>query len=270
MKRIVLGGFLSMLLVACSAAYDGTESTADEQGAEETGDLDEELSGGVETGTKLRTIANLNFRTGPSLDDHVMLVIPDGAEVVTVNRTTPANGFYNIRYAGKEGWSYGAYLVREASLGGGGGGDTNAVSRALQWVQAGVPYCGGVNGGHDYICGGTCNRPHNQWDNYRSDCSGLVSFAWGLPAPGHTTSGFAPFDNSVSHTIPGSELQSGDAINNSHHVMLFWHWVNKSQGTATFIEESDCGLKALTRTFSIWTSGNQVHLGNDTYYAIRH
>jgi hypothetical protein len=54
-----------------------------------------------------------------------------------------------------------------------------------------MPYCGGVNGGTDYICGGTCYRSGAgntaQWNVYRTDCSGLVSWAWGVPGPGWTT-----------------------------------------------------------------------------------
>src|ERR1700712_2059865 len=52
------------------------------------------------------------------------------------------------------------------------------MSRAQQWVDLQVPYCGGVNGGTDYVCGGTCERPHAAWDDFRTDCSGFVSWAW--------------------------------------------------------------------------------------------
>src|SRR3954463_16145287 len=54
----------------------------------------------------------------------------------------------------------------------------DVMSRAQTWVDLQVPYCGGVNGGTDYICGGTCQRPHAAWDNFRTDCSGFVSWAW--------------------------------------------------------------------------------------------
>ena len=102
--------------------------------------------------------------------------------------------------------------------------DNAAVARAQLWVDAKVPYCQAPNHAHDddADCASTCTRPDNpEWDPYRSDCSGLVSWAWGLPAPGHTTATFAPFDTTVSHAISAIDLQPGDAINNDHHTMLF-------------------------------------------------
>jgi len=266
MKKILAGvAIVSALMIACSSGF------GDPGAAEETGDVSAELSGGVPIGTALVTTANLNLRAGPSLSDHIERVIPQSSEVKTINRTTAVNGFFNVEYNGVHGWSYGAYLAKMNNGGGGGGGSSNAVVRALEWVNAGVPYCGGVNGGHDYICGGTCYRAHAAWDAWRSDCSGLVSWAWQLPAPGRITTEFAPYDNTVSYEINAVDLAPGDAVNNSHHVMLFWHWVNKGAGEAAFIEESDCGLKALTRTFHFSMYGSTIDLGNGyTFHAIRH
>ena len=59
--------------------------------------------------------------------------------------------------------------------------------RAQLWVDAKVPYCQAANHERDYdsACAMTCERPDNtNWDPYRSDCSGFVSWAWKLPAPG--------------------------------------------------------------------------------------
>ncbi len=263
--RIAIGAAVALSLAACSAAPDDNTN-----GLDETAALSDELSGGVPNGTELVTTANLNLRTGPSLSNAVILVIPAGTEVVAVSGQ-PQGGFYHVRDGSHEGYSYGAYLTKVSSNnGGGGGGNVSAISRALGWVSAKVPYCGGSNGGTDYICGGTCYRHHEAWDAWRSDCSGLVSWAWGLPAPGRVTGGFAPFDTAASYTINATDLQPGDAVNNSHHIMLFWHWVNKASGTAAFIEESDCGLNALTRTFQFSMSGDQVHMSyGTTFYAIR-
>src|SRR4051794_21601070 len=53
------------------------------------------------------------------------------------------------------------------------------LARARTWIDVGMPYCGGPNGGKDVICGGTCTRSGSaksaEWDKYRSDCSGFVS-----------------------------------------------------------------------------------------------
>ncbi len=91
------------------------------------------------------------------------------------------------------------------------------VAQALLWVAAKMPYCGGVQNGPDAICGGTCRRTgaanNPAWNPYRSDCSGLVSFAWGLPAPGLTTKEMAPLSRLQSTAVPGNSLQPGDALN---------------------------------------------------------
>ena len=65
---------------------------------------------------------------------------------------------------------------------------------------------------------------------YRSDRSGYVSAAWGLPAPGHTTYSFAggPWDSGQSHVIPPGDLLPGDALNSpgspaagTGHMMIY-------------------------------------------------
>ena len=149
-----------------------------------------------------------------------------------------------------------------------------AVASALTWVTAKVPYCGGINNGPDAICGGTCHRTgaanNPQWNAYRSDCSGLVSFAWGLPAPGLVCQGMAPMSTAKSSVIPGNTLQPGDALNSGHHVVLFQQWVDQKAGTATIIEESDCHLVALTKNVTLKVSATpNVQMGSSTYYAIR-
>jgi hypothetical protein len=120
---------------------------------------------------------------------------------------------------------------------------TDAINRAEQWVQAKLLYCQSPNHASDAIdpaCPAVCNRTDNAaWNPYRSDCSGLVSWAWGLPAPGRTTYGFAPFQTDITHAISAASLAAGDAVNNADHVMLFKAWVTPSQ-QATFIEEPGC------------------------------
>ncbi len=124
----------------------------------------------------------------------------------------------------------------------------DAIARAEEWVAAKLLYCQAANGAPDAdaSCSATCNRKHNtEWDPYRSDCSGLVSWAWGLPAPGRTTAEFAPNQSDITKVIDASTLQPGDAVNtddslsNEHHVMLFKKWTVNGK-TATFIEEPGC------------------------------
>ena len=111
-----------------------------------------------------------------------------------------------------------------------------------------MPYCGGPNGGSDVICGGTCSRTGAaksvEWDKYRSDCSGFVSWSWGLAAPGETTRTLAPYETKVSTLITVEELQPGDALNGTGHVMLFGGWADKAAGKALILQESRCGTTA--------------------------
>lgn len=117
-----------------------------------------------------------------------------------------------------------------------------AVARGKAWVEQQVPYCQAPNHEHDNDadCSSTCTRPDNpDWDPYRSDCSGFVSWAWDLPAPGRTTHDFAPFVTDITHEIDVTDLRPGDAINNTTHMMLFEDWVTPGV-EAHFMEEPGC------------------------------
>ncbi|HEY1547724.1 MAG TPA: hypothetical protein VGG28_07890 [Kofleriaceae bacterium] len=151
-----------------------------------------------------------------------------------------------------------------------------AVARGMEWVAAEVPYCQSAN--HqpdgDSSCAATCERPDNPaWDAYRSDCSGFVSWAWGLPPPGHTTATLAPFDTSVSTAIDAAQLQPGDAINNDTHTMLFVGWTTADMTSAQFMEEPGCSASqpyAREVTVTLTSSGQSVSVdGYGTFTAIR-
>lgn len=82
------------------------------------------------------------------------------------------------------------------------------IARARQWVDDGIAY-----------------NPNGSYDGYRTDCSGFVSMAWGLPESLTTNS--LP---DVSHRISADELRSGDVLLNTApgmagHVVLFDRWV---------------------------------------------
>jgi cell wall-associated NlpC family hydrolase len=151
-----------------------------------------------------------------------------------------------------------------------------AVSRAHEWVAAKLQYCQAPYGARDYdsACSPYCRRQsHSAWNPYRSDCSGLVSWAWKLPAPGHTTRMFAPFDHSVTHVIQASELQPGDAVNNSEHVMLFVKWVVHGK-KAVLYEEPGCSASpphARETVASVSIHGSTIHVpGHSPFTAIRY
>ena len=120
----------------------------------------------------------------------------------------------------------------------------DALSRGMQWVTAKLLYCQSANGQHDddTSCSSTCTRESNpQWDPYRSDCSGFISWAWNLPAPGRVTGEFAPFQTDITTAIQATDLQPGDACNLTAggHIVLFEKWVTPGK-TALFMEEPGC------------------------------
>lgn len=86
---------------------------------------------------------------------------------------------------------------------------SSIIARGQDWVDKNVPY-------------------NKTYDGYRTDCSGFVSMAWGLPRPGHTTSTLGE----VSKTISKGELQSGDALLCAGtHVTLFVSWADSSKNS---------------------------------------
>lgn len=121
---------------------------------------------------------------------------------------------------------------------------SEAIANAMQWVNARLQYCQAAYGAHDYdtACSPVCNRQSNTlWNPYRSDCSGFISWAWQLPAPGRVTSQFAPFNTAVSSTINCVDMKPGDAANKTAggHIVLFKSWVTPGH-EAIFLEEPGC------------------------------
>jgi len=80
---------------------------------------------------------------------------------------------------------------------------------------------------------------------YRSDCSGFVSAAWDLPAPGATT-------RSITYnTVSKDELTRCDALLTPGHVALFWGWSDAAKTKPIVVEEYTTGKTCEQRT---WTS----------------
>lgn len=148
---------------------------------------------------------------------------------------------------------------------------TAIMARAQQWVDLRVPYCGGVRGGTDYICGGICNRPSEPWNGYRSDCSGFVSWAWQIPDD-PTTYGYIndrAGENGWS-SVGIDDLRRGDAIVCDGHIKLFDAFVGAN--TARIYEEYDCGKVARIAVQSFTRiGGNRLRFNGDgrVYHPIR-
>jgi hypothetical protein len=151
-----------------------------------------------------------------------------------------------------------------------------SVQRAELWVAAKLQYCQSANHARDYdsACSATCNREDNAaWDPYRSDCSGLVSWAWKLPAPGRVTTEFAPFRTDITQAIQATNLEPGDAVNNVDHIMLFKKWITHPT-KAVFIEEPGCSTSepyAHETTATVTISGTTINVpGHSPFTAIRY
>jgi uncharacterized protein YraI len=71
------------------------------------------------------TTSALNLRAGPSTDQRIRLVMPEGSEVEIIGG--PRHGFYKVVYDGREGWAHGDYL----DLGGGGNGGGSSSGSTL-------------------------------------------------------------------------------------------------------------------------------------------
>jgi hypothetical protein len=162
------------------------------------------------------------------------------------------------------------------------------VSNAMQWVNADLHYCQAAYGAvdDDSSCWAfegpshACDRQNNPaWNAYRSDCSGFVTWAWGLPPVGdggYVTSDFAPFSTAISFTINGADLQPGDALNlaSDEHIVLFKQWVTPGQ-SAIFMEEPGCSSAtpyAHEFTSDVSISGDEVYIDYEgaKFYAIRY
>lgn len=245
LRLTVLAATVAMLGCATGTAGDTAAEGDLLTSAEEYGTLSSELSSGVALGSTLRTTANLNLRTSPSLSAQVRLVIPQGATVTTVNVTQPSGGWYNIKYNGVTGWSYGSYLnlVSQPSTGGGGGtpatsGRDGAITRAKTgvgfsyWWGHGRWLSSGPTSSNKGVCTGSCpNCSHS--GSYGADCSGFVAKTWQIPSTNTDLSvdshpyGTIHFigSNANWRTVSRANAAKGDAFvyntNGAGHIFLY-------------------------------------------------
>lgn len=239
---------VTVALMGCAGTAGDTAAEGDVlTGAEEYGTLSSELSSGVALGSTLRTTANLNLRTSASLSAQVRLVIPSGSHVTTVNVSQPSGGWYNIKYNGVTGWSYGSYLnlVSQPSTGGGGGTPTptsSGAAGAVARAQGGVGFSywwghgrwvnGGLTSSNKGVCTGSCpNCSHS--GGYGADCSGFVAKAWQVPSTNSDVSvdshpyGTIHFIGSNANwsTVSRANAKKGDAFvyntNGAGHIFLY-------------------------------------------------
>ncbi|MET9605326.1 VCBS repeat-containing protein [Streptomyces sp. NPDC006512] len=109
------------------------------------------------------------------------------------------------------------------------------IDRAQYWVDQGVPYSQ------------RASYRDPQGRLYRTDCSGLVSMAWHLPASATTWT----LPNYSTKLGSLDDLQPGDALNDINtHVVLFAGWTDSSHTVANIIEHARPGTDARRSTYT--------------------
>lgn len=270
-------------LMGCAGTAGDTAAEGDLlTGAEETGTLSSELSSGVALGSTLRTTANLNLRTSGALSAQVRLVIPSGATVTTVNATQPSGGWYNVKYNGVTGWSYGTYLnlVSQPSTPGTPTPSSTGRDGAISRAQSGVGFSywwghgrwipSGATSSSIGSCTGNCPSCTHS-GSYGADCSGYVGKIWEVPSSNtDPQSDSHPYStisfngsNAQWSTIDRAALKSADAlvynVNGSGHIFIYesgdgWGsiWAYEARGCAYGIvhnlRTAGTAFKAITRT----------------------
>jgi hypothetical protein len=270
-------------LVGCAGSAGDLATDSDLLTAveDETAAVSQELSSGVPIGSTLATTANLNLRTGAGMGYSIRLVIPSGAHVTTVNRSTPSSGWYNIKYNGVSGWSYGSYLklVSSPTSGGGTSGGTssgsgfndNTPGGAVERAKSGVGFSyhwgharwnpGGPTSSTRGACYGSCPSCSHSGVN-GADCSGYVGKLWKVPSSNsdvtvdshpYSTANFV-HDTTLWHTVARSNAKRGDAlvynINGAGHIFLYES--GDGWGSMMAYEAKGCsyGIKHNLRTAS--------------------
>ncbi|MEU4744705.1 hypothetical protein AB0G02_30175 [Actinosynnema sp. NPDC023658] len=93
-------------------------------------------------------------------------------------------------------------------------------TRSRSWLDDQVPYSQQA-----------CHR--NDYGDYRTDCSGYVSMAWGLTHSRTTTT-----LRDVATEVPRADLRPGDALVNANHAALFVRWADEAKSEPVVREQT--------------------------------
>jgi uncharacterized protein YraI len=195
-------------------------------------------AGSVPVGTELTATGNVNLRSGPSTDDAILTVVPQGGKV-TVEQAAPENGYFKVNYNDTVGWSSGKYYGQGGDVGGGGSTlQEAAITRGKSvvgfsyWWGHGRWLDSGPTAGNKGSCSGSCpNCSHS--GSYGADCSGFVAKAWEAPASNdditvdshpYSTASFND-DTGLWKTVSRDSMQKADALvyrsGGAGHIMLY-------------------------------------------------
>lgn len=206
------------------------------------------------------TTDQLTIRSGTSTGSDALGTIPAGTTLdlecqtagEAVQGTYASEYWAKVSYDGVDGYVSRAYVTvpDAAGLGECGGGDPapedpglsadrqEVLDRGQTWVDRNVPYS----------MEAYTNGPDGR--QYRTDCSGFVSMAYGLDTSYSTVTLTEHFTE-----IPKDDLQPGDIIGNlgpgsggaAGHVVIFTGWTDDSKTSFTVIEQAG-GVGGVART----------------------
>ncbi|HEY3451690.1 MAG TPA: SH3 domain-containing protein [Myxococcales bacterium] len=240
-RSLVLASMLALVGCGGSAVVESIGL----DGADDTVTNTNELASSVPVGSTLKATTSVNMRSGPSTNYKVLLVVPEGAKVTTVETTSPNSGFYKVKYNGTTGWSHGAYYTLVAS----GGtttpppsASTSARDAAIGRAKSAVGFSywwgharflpAGPTSGTAGSCSGNCPSC-SHGGSYGGDCSGLAAKVWqvgssntDLTVDKHPYSTYN-FDNERTywHSVSRASIAKADAMvynaNGSGHIFVF-------------------------------------------------
>ncbi|MEO8878248.1 MAG: hypothetical protein ABI461_21825, partial [Polyangiaceae bacterium] len=155
---------------------------------------------------------------------------------------------------------------------------SDIIARADAYVAANVLYCQ-APAGQEYNDSEACYpgvacpdpSPAKPWHDYRTDCSGFVSYVWQIPSDPDTST--FSYDESGSQgwsSIALADLRGGDAIVAEGHIKLFSKY--EGANAMEIYEEYDCNKhgRKTTQGFSR-IGGERILIDGDDrpYHGIR-
>jgi cell wall-associated NlpC family hydrolase len=234
------------------------------------GDPDSDLGLGMATlapgGTARVTASTLNLRNGIGTSATIETAMPCGTAVALLDgpSSTPAAGWWNVRFGALTGWASGTYLVADAAFtpamcgestdGGSAGGPDDIFARAK--LAVGYSYYWGHGSWRDDgatigSCSGSCPSCTHT-GQYGADCSGFVAKVWQVPSASPITLDAHPFSTANFYNdqvywkqIPRSTIAAADAlvrrVGTEGHIALFESgtdpfgavWLYEARGCAT-------------------------------------
>lgn len=136
-------GHSSAAASSSSASSTGGQSTGATGSSGSSGDVaTPDLGPSTPICTVLEATTDVNLRQGPATTYSVILVVPTGAQVTTINSEQSQNGFYNVSYQGVQGYTYANYY-RVVSVGTGAGCGTTTTTSSTSSSSS-----SGSTGGH--------------------------------------------------------------------------------------------------------------------------